>query len=98
MHHFSSPKPSSRQEPAPHQRLRECVRAVDNRLDAARPRQACDVAHWKQLAGQVRDVADVDHLGLRGDSLAEERDVVLRPLRIADREDDSLDDDAAAVT
>ena len=42
--------------------VRECVGAVHDRADAARARGAADVPHREDLAGQVRDVAEVEDL------------------------------------
>ena len=52
--------------------VREGVRAVDDGLDAARRAPACAMsAHREDLPGQVRDVAEVQHLRLRRDRALE---------------------------
>ena len=51
--------------------VREGVRAVDDRLDAAAPGFVADLLHREDLPGEVRDVAEVQHLG-RGRDRAEQ--------------------------
>ena len=48
-------------------KVRERVRAVDDRLDAAAPRLVADLLHREDLPGEVRDVAEVQHLRRRRD-------------------------------
>ena len=52
------------------------MRAIDEDLDVALARQLHDLVHRKDLAGEVGDVRDFDHLGLRRDRVAEHVDEV----------------------
>jgi hypothetical protein len=72
------------------------VRAVDDDLDAARPRQPHDVADGEDLAGQVRDVTEMEHACARTDRALEHVDQVLR-VRRRHGERDLPDDDAFAA-
>ena len=52
-------------------KVRQRVRAVDDRRDAALPRQPAQIADGEELPRLVRDVAEVQHLRLRRDRLLE---------------------------
>ena len=43
------------------------VCAIDDRDDATPPRDQSQIPHRKELSGLVGDVAEMEHLGLRGD-------------------------------
>jgi hypothetical protein len=71
-------------------------KAVHDHLDAALASHLADALHREDLAGEVRDVADQDHLRLRRDRLLEALVEVVEALW-RDREGDRLQDDAVAA-
>ena len=76
--------------------VRERMRAIDDRLDAARPGHSTDVAHGEDLPGEIGDVADVDHLRPRRHRLFKPaKQVALIGRRYGKR--DLLQDDAVAA-
>jgi hypothetical protein len=74
--------------------VRHRVRAVDDGDDAAGAGHARQVLHREDLAGEVGDVAEVQHLGARGDRAFEQAEQ--RLARGRHREIDLLDHDLLA--
>src|SRR5262249_9105800 len=75
--------------------MRESVRAVDYRLDAARARHLADAFDRINLPAQVGDVAEMDDACTRRDVALENIGDFIRALR-RNRDGDFFDDDALA--